>query len=158
VAGDDETPAKIARAAPTVTPYFDAIRRKLKWGARSQSKENNRMRMKFTLTSAGAVLVSVVSFAAQALPLSPEVTSGYGQPFVTQVAGGCGPAGHRGPYGGCRYNRGPVVVVPGAAAIVAEPVAPVVVGPAVAPAVVVAPIVCPPRYHLGPRGRACRLN
>jgi hypothetical protein len=40
VAGDDETPAKIARAAPTVTPYFDAIRRKLKWGARSQSKEN----------------------------------------------------------------------------------------------------------------------
>jgi hypothetical protein len=116
------------------------------------------MRVKFSLTSAGAVLVSVVSFAAQALPISSEVTSGYGQPFVTQVAGGCGPAGHRGPYGGCRYNRGPVVVVPGAAAIVAEPVAPVVVGPAVAPVVVVAPIVCPPGYHLGPRGRACRLN
>lgn len=30
------------------------------------------------------------------------------------AAGGCGPAFHRGPYGGCRPNRGgPVVVAPG---------------------------------------------
>ena len=26
---------------------------------------------------------------------------------------GCGPGGHRGPYGHCRPNRGPVVVAPG---------------------------------------------
>ncbi len=31
-----------------------------------------------------------------------------------QAAGGCGPGGHRGPYGGCRPNfgRGPVVAGP----------------------------------------------
>jgi hypothetical protein len=27
---------------------------------------------------------------------------------------GCGPGGHRGPYGHCRPNRGPVVAGPGA--------------------------------------------
>jgi hypothetical protein len=39
--------------------------------------------------------------------------------------GGCGPGFHRNPYGECRPNRGPVVVVPGA--IVVE--RPVVVVP-----------------------------
>lgn len=29
------------------------------------------------------------------------------------ASGGCGIGFHRGPYGGCRPNRGPVVVVPG---------------------------------------------
>jgi hypothetical protein len=38
--------------------------------------------------------------------------------------GGCGPGFHRNPYGECRPNRGPVVVVPGA--VVVE--RPVVVG------------------------------
>ncbi len=28
------------------------------------------------------------------------------------ASGGCGPGGHRGPYGHCRPNRGPAVVVP----------------------------------------------
>jgi len=31
--------------------------------------------------------------------------------------GGCGPGFHRGPYGGCRPNRGDVVVVPGAVVV-----------------------------------------
>lgn len=31
---------------------------------------------------------------------------------------GCGPGGHRGPYGHCRANRGPVVVTPGGALVV----------------------------------------
>ena len=43
------------------------------------------------------------------------------------AAGGCGPGWHRGPYGGCRPNRGPVVVAPGAPVVVV-PGAPVVVG------------------------------
>jgi hypothetical protein len=46
------------------------------------------------------------------------------------AAGGCGPGWHRGPYGGCRVNRGPVVVVPGGPVVVERPV-------------VVAPRVCP---------------
>jgi hypothetical protein len=109
------------------------------------------MRMKFASAAAAAMLVSVVSFNAQALPISPS-QSGQGAPIVTLVAQGCGPGFHRNAFEACRPNG--YVVVPGAA-VVAEP-APVVVVPA-AP-VVVAPIVCPVGYHLGPRGRACRPN
>jgi hypothetical protein len=32
---------------------------------------------------------------------------------AAEAAGGCGPGFHRGPYGGCRPNRGVVVVAPG---------------------------------------------
>lgn len=56
------------------------------------------------------------------------------------AAGGCGIGFHRGPYGGCRHNGGPAVVVaPGA--VVVRP--PVVVAPA--------PVVCGPgfRWHPG---------
>jgi len=56
--------------------------------------------------------------------------------------GGCGIGFHRGPYGGCRPNGGPVVVVPGAAVV--------------APAVVVpAPVVCGPGYRWHPGYRRC---
>jgi hypothetical protein len=88
------------------------------------------------------------------------------------AAGGCGPGFHPGPYGGCRPNRGPVVVAPAAPIIVAPgapvvvaPAAPVVVAPAVvapaapvvvAPAVVVpAPVVCGVGYRWHPRFRRC---
>lgn len=33
------------------------------------------------------------------------------------ASGGCGPAFHRGPHGGCRPNGGPVLVAPGGPAI-----------------------------------------
>jgi hypothetical protein len=33
------------------------------------------------------------------------------------ASGGCGPAFHRGPYGGCRPNGRPVAVVPGGVAV-----------------------------------------
>jgi hypothetical protein len=109
------------------------------------------MCMKFASAAAAAMLASVVSFNAQALPVSPS-QSNQGAPIVTLVAQGCGPGFHRNAFGACRPNG--YVVVPGAAVVV-EP-APVVVAP-VAP-VVVAPIVCPVGYHLGPRGRARRPN
>ncbi len=62
------------------------------------------------------------------------------------AAGGCGIGWHRGPYGGCRPNGGPVA-----------PAAPVVVAPG---AVVFAPLgrACPVGYHLGPQGRRCWPN
>jgi len=49
---------------------------------------------------------AVVSFdAGRSRPLSLSLQ----QPLhVTQIAGGCGPGWHRGPYGGCRRNWGPV--------------------------------------------------
>ena len=62
------------------------------------------------------------------------------------AAGGCGPGFHRGPYGGCLPNRGPVVVAP-AAPIVVAPAAPVVVVPA--------PVVCGVGYRWHPRLRRC---
>jgi hypothetical protein len=60
-----------------------------------------------TLVAAGA-FVALLAPAAQALPLAPLGTT----TDVIQVAGGCGPGFHRGPYGGCRRNfvGGPVVV------------------------------------------------
>lgn len=36
---------------------------------------------------------------------------------TADAAQGCGPGGHRGPYGHCRANRGPVAVVPGVPAL-----------------------------------------
>jgi hypothetical protein len=56
--------------------------------------------------------------------------------------GGCGLGFHRGPYGGCRPNRAPVVVVPAAPVVVA-------------PAVVAPPIVCGAGYRWHPRWRRC---
>jgi hypothetical protein len=56
-----------------------------------------------------------------AATLVAATVAGFGS---ANAAGGCGPAFHRGPYGGCQPNRA-VVVVPGA--VVVAP-APVVVG------------------------------
>jgi hypothetical protein len=84
----------------------------------------------------------VLSAASAAFLLSLVYVDG------ASAAGGCGPGFHRGPYGGCLPNRGPVVVAPAA---------PVVVAPAVvAPAVVApAPMVCGGGYRWHPRLRRC---
>jgi hypothetical protein len=42
--------------------------------------------------------------------LVATTVAGFG---AANAAGGCGPGFHRGPYGGCRPNGGPVVVAPG---------------------------------------------
>jgi len=46
--------------------------------------------------------------------LAATVLAGIVAGFTTtaNAAGGCGPGFHRGPYGGCVVNRGPVVVAP----------------------------------------------
>jgi len=61
---------------------------------------------------------------------------------AADAAGGCGPGFHRGPHGGCRPNRGAVVVAP-------RVVVPRVV---IAPA----PVVVVPRARVCPRGFAWR--
>jgi hypothetical protein len=64
-----------------------------------------------------AFMVGLSGSAAQAMPLAPEQAPAS---IIIQVAGGCGPGFHRGPYGGCRPNRGDeVIVVPGVAVVVA---------------------------------------
>ncbi len=81
-----------------------------------------------TTILAGAALLGF-GLSAQAMP----VQNGFGaDPEIIQVYGGCGPYGHRGPWGGCRpggqaggYWRGRA---------------------------------CPPGFHLGPYGRRCRPN
>lgn len=63
-----------------------------------------------TLFAAALLAVSVAGFGtANAMPLAPA--SGAAADVI-QVAGGCGPGFHRGPYGGCLANRGVVVVRP----------------------------------------------
>jgi hypothetical protein len=94
----------------------------------------------FASVAAIATLFSLVSFNAQALPGAPSPSEN-GAPVVTLIAGGCGIGFHRGPYGGCRVNEGPAVVVLPAA-----------------PAVVVAPRPCPLGFHLGPYGKRCWPN
>ncbi len=48
-------------------------------------------------------LLSLAGAAHAAMPAAP-LTGGQS---VVPVAGGCGPGGYRGPYGGCRYYRAP---------------------------------------------------
>ena len=62
--------------------------------------------MKLTGLIAGAALVLSVA-GAQALPIDEAVVTGAGDASLIQVRGGCGFGAHRGPYGGCRLNRGP---------------------------------------------------
>src|SRR5712692_1972759 len=59
------------------------------------------MRAKIFSATSAAVLLSLLSLDS------------------ASAEGGCGPGFHRGPYGGCRPNRGPVVVVPAAPIVVA---------------------------------------
>lgn len=59
--------------------------------------------MKVAVIVAGATLGAAT---AQAMPIAS--TGDAGGSLITLAAGGCGPAFHRGPYGGCRPNwRGP---------------------------------------------------
>lgn len=51
------------------------------------------------------------------------VASVLGAASAAEAAQGCGIGFHRGPYGGCRPNRGPVVAVPGPVVAVPGPLA-----------------------------------
>jgi hypothetical protein len=58
-----------------------------------------------TLFAAALVAATVAGFgAADAMTLAPAPSSTHAD--IVQVRGGCGPGFHRGPYGGCRVNRG----------------------------------------------------
>lgn len=62
-----------------------------------------------------AAALTLAGSVVQAAPISAEVT-GVSAPQVILVSGGCGPYGHRNPWGVCRPNGwvrpGPVVVAP----------------------------------------------
>ncbi|UFZ03667.1 hypothetical protein LQG66_31370 [Bradyrhizobium ontarionense] len=80
--------------------------------------------MRTIITS--TILLGILTVSASAMPLAAIKTGP--QAAVIQVAGGCGPGWHRGPYGGCRRNF-------------ANPAA----------------HACPRGFHIGPGGR-CRGN
>ena len=82
------------------------------------------MKQIFALAFAAGLSLAAVS-ASQAAPVAPVSPS---DDIVIQVAGGCGPGWHRGPYGGCRQNY-------------ANPAA----------------HACPRGWYAGPYGR-CRAN
>ncbi len=82
-----------------------------------------------------AAALGLSATAAEALPLVPPAASSLAAPDggnIVQVYGGCGPYGHRGPYGGCRRGGQAGGYVPGRA--------------------------CPPGWHVGPYGRHCFRN
>jgi len=57
--------------------------------------------MKFLAASALALGLSLAAMSAsQAMALAPLAQAISGD--IIHVSGGCGPYGHRGPYGGCR--------------------------------------------------------
>jgi hypothetical protein len=63
------------------------------------------MSMKVLVASAFAIGLGLASVSAsRAMPVAP--LDQQAAPGIIRVAGGCGPGGHRGPYGGCRpmYN------------------------------------------------------
>jgi hypothetical protein len=62
-----------------------------------------------------AALLVALAAPASALPLvQPAVSAGPGDAQIIQVYGGCGPYGHRGPYGGCRPGATPYRIRPAA--------------------------------------------
>jgi hypothetical protein len=56
--------------------------------------------MKTLVATIGLAVALLAGVAAQAMPLAPLNQDQAGG--VTKVYGGCGPGGHRGPYGACR--------------------------------------------------------
>lgn len=68
------------------------------------------------LFAAALIATTLCGFgAANAMPLAPATQANQD---VIQVAGGCGPGFHRGPYGGCRRNARAVVVAPARGVVV----------------------------------------
>jgi hypothetical protein len=61
-----------------------------------------------------AFILGLAGSTAQALPLAPSLAPAS---MMIKVEGGCGLGFHRGPVGGCRPNRGDVVVVPGSVVV-----------------------------------------
>jgi hypothetical protein len=51
---------------------------------------------------AAAFLLGTIASSANAMPQAPAAPMQ--NPDIIEVAGGCGPGWHRGPYGGCRRN------------------------------------------------------
>ena len=59
--------------------------------------------MKFLAASAVALGLGLAAMtASQAMPLAPVQGARASSAEIVLVSGGCGPYGHRGPYGGCR--------------------------------------------------------
>lgn len=57
------------------------------------------------ILAATALILGLGLSAAQAMPIAPAtpaVDQGVSSAEIIHVADGCGPGGHRGPYGGCR--------------------------------------------------------
>ncbi len=85
--------------------------------------------MKSTSLIVAAAAALFATGSAQALPVTPLSS---GESAIVQVRGGCGFGAHRGPFGGCRLNRGP--------------------RGAIRRALTGAPRGCPPGLYRGPRG------
>ncbi|MDP4025092.1 hypothetical protein Q8W71_20900 [Methylobacterium sp. NEAU 140] len=85
--------------------------------------------MRFKAMMLAAAVTLGAGGAAQALPVAP--LSG-GDASIVLARGGCGFGAHRGPFGGCRLNRGP--------------------RGAMRRAITGAPRGCPPGLYRGPRG------
>jgi hypothetical protein len=62
------------------------------------------MPKELVLLTAIVVVFTLITFSAQAMPVSALKGATNGSGHVVHVAGGCGRGWHRGPYGHCRRN------------------------------------------------------
>lgn len=83
------------------------------------------------IATAGLAAAALLGFGFDARAMPVEAGLGT-DPGIIQVFGGCGPYGHRGPWGGCRPGGQWGGYVPGRA--------------------------CPRGFHIGPYGRRCWPN
>jgi hypothetical protein len=99
---------------------YDSCRRALGWVTKNVYGDQSMRKLVPGLVVAVGMVLSASAFAGPIVNQVGLVTALDDAGVIQQVAQGCGPGWHRGPYGRCRPNRGPVVVTPGVA--IAPPV------------------------------------
>jgi hypothetical protein len=105
---------------------------KIAWQHRFSRRAVSKEDLMNALTKAALVTFATLGLTAQANATMPTQPIGTFGGEIIQVYGGCGPYGHRGPYGGCRTGGQWGGYVPGRS--------------------------CPPGFHIGPYGRRCWPN
>jgi len=98
-----------ARSKPSAANYVAALLLPVAPSPGERAQRMNRsarldpMRKQFCLVAVLGVIAATLSFEAQAFPISNLADQA---DHLLQIRQGCGLGRHRGPWGGCRWNKG----------------------------------------------------